>query len=173
MIPLALGEKWQGAVRPFQALSTFGIFFAPSLISGQILLSAGFVGLFVRLSVVNVVMFLTAVTLPAPYGLVEAAIAGGVANMLAVPVYAFALRRTLGLDLVSSALDQWPIWTATGMMVSVVLIWSHLVNGKLGDVAELAGRVVAGGGTLLVVMLSLSYEDVKKIYGSFAEMRHS
>ncbi|MGI9490072.1 MAG: lipopolysaccharide biosynthesis protein [Geminicoccaceae bacterium] len=173
MIPLALGEKWQGSVRPFQALSGFGIFFALSLISGQILLSAGFVGLFVRLSVVNVVMFLTAVTLAAPYGLVEAAIAGGIANMLAVPVYAFALRRTLGLDLVSIALDQWPIWTAVGMMVSVVLIWSHLMSGVVGDVAELAGRVVAGGGTFVVVMLLLSYEDVKEICGSFAEMLHS
>ncbi len=173
MIPLALGERWQGSVRPFQALSVFGVFFALSLISGQILLSAGFAGLFVRLSMVNVVMFLTAVTLAAPYGLVEAAIAGGIANMLAVPVYALALRRTLGLDLVGCALDQWPIWIATGMMVTVVLIWSHLVTGVIGDIAQLAGRVVAGGVTFVVVMLLLSYEDVKEICGSFSEMLHS
>lgn len=173
MIPLALGEKWQGSVRPFQILSVFGIFFALSLISGQILLSAGFAGMFVRLSFINVVVFLTAVTLAAPYGMVEAAFAGGVANMLAVPVYGFALRRTLGLSLRRCILDQWPIWTAVGMMAAVVLIWSHLASGVVGDAALLIGRVVAGGGTFLVVMLSLSYEDVKEIYGSFAEMLHS
>ncbi|MGI9420319.1 MAG: lipopolysaccharide biosynthesis protein [Geminicoccaceae bacterium] len=172
MIPLALGEKWQGSVQPFQVLSTFGIFFALSLISGQILLSAGFAGLFVRLSFVNVVMFLTAVTLAAPHGLVEAAWAGGIANMLAVPIYAFALRRTLGLDMLDCLLDQWPIWTATGMMTAVVLIWSHLASGLVGEVALLAGRVIIGGGTFLLVMLSLSYEDVKEICGSFAEMLH-
>lgn len=173
MIPLALGEKWQGSVRPFQILSVFGIFFALSLISGQILLSAGFAGLFVRLSVVNVALFLTAVTVAAPYGMAEAAVAGGVANMLAVPIYGLALKRTLGLRLRRCLLDQWPIWTATGMMVAVVLIWSHLASGLVGDVALLVGRVTIGGGTFLVVMLSLSYEDVKEIYGSFAEMLHS
>ncbi|MDH3661874.1 MAG: lipopolysaccharide biosynthesis protein [Alphaproteobacteria bacterium] len=173
LIPLALGEKWQGSVRPFQVLSAFGIFFALSLISGQILLSAGFAGLFVRLSFTNVVMFLIAVTLAAPYGLVAAAFAGGVANMLAVPVYGLALHRTLGVNLRDCALDQWPIWTAAGMMVTVVLIWSHLAGGAVGDVALLAGRVVAGGGTFLVVVMLLSYKDVKEIYGSFAEMLHS
>ncbi|MEM8950974.1 MAG: lipopolysaccharide biosynthesis protein [Pseudomonadota bacterium] len=173
MIPLALGEKWLGSVRPFQALSAFGVFFALSLISGQILLSAGHAVLFVWLAVVNVVMFLTAVTLAAPYGLMEAAIAGGIANMLAVPVYAFALKRTFGLDLVSCALDQWPIWTATGMMVTVVLVWSHLVSGAISPFVELLGRIIAGGGTFIVVMLLLSYEDVKEICDSFAEMLHS
>jgi PST family polysaccharide transporter len=172
LIPLALGEKWLGSVVPFQILSSFGIFFALSLISGQILLSAGHPGQFVRLSLVNVVMFLGAVTLAAPYGLVPAALAGGIANMLAVPIYGLALRRILGLDLRRCALDQWPIWIATGMMVAVAVIWSHLASEFVGDVAILAGRVIAGGGTFLTVMLLLSYDDVKEIYGSFAEMLH-
>ncbi len=172
LIPLALGEKWQGSVAPFQILSSFGIFFALSLISGQILLSAGHPGQFVRLSIINVVMFLGAVTLAAPYGLVPAALAGGIANMLAVPVYGLALRRILGLDLRRCVLDQWPIWIATGMMVLVAITWSHLASGLFGDIAILAGRVIAGGGTFLIVMLLLSYDDVKEIYGSFAEMLH-
>ena len=173
MIPLALGEKWQGSVRPFQVLSVFGVFFALSLISGQILLSAGFAGLFVRLSFVNVVMFLTAVTLAAPYGMIEAAFAGGVANMLAVPIYAVALKRTLGLSLSQYAREQWPIWTAAGMMASAVLIWSHLAGGAVGDGLLLIGQIIIGGTTFMAVMLLLSYEDVKEIYGSFAEMLHS
>lgn len=173
MIPLALGEKWRGSVLPFQILSAFGIFYALSLIAGQILLSAGFAGLFVRLSFVNVVMFLAAVTLAAPYGMAAAALSGGVANMLAVPIYGMALRRTLGVSLRRCALDQWPIWTATGMMVSVVLIWSHLASGVVGDIGLLIGRVVAGGGTFVIVMLLLCYDDVKEICGSFAEMLHS
>lgn len=172
LIPLALGEKWQGSVLPFQILSAFGIFFALSLISGQILISAGHPGQFVRLSLTNVGIFLGAVTLAAPYGLVPAALAGGIANMLALPIYGLALRRTLGLDLRRCARDQWPIWIATSMMVVVVMIWSHLASGFIGDVPILVGRVLAGGGTFLIVMLLLSYDDVKEIYGSFAEMLH-
>ncbi|NJO36543.1 MAG: lipopolysaccharide biosynthesis protein [Rhizobiales bacterium] len=172
MIPLAMGAKWQGSVLPFQILSAFGIFFALSLIAGQILLSAGRAALFLRLSIINVVMFLTAVTVAAPYGLAAAAFAGGVANMLAVPVYGWALHRTLGLDLRDWVLDQWPIWIAAGMMMAVVMIWSHVAAGHIGDVGVLAGRIVAGGGTFLAVLLLLSYDDVKEICGSFAEMLH-
>ncbi|MEZ5932734.1 MAG: lipopolysaccharide biosynthesis protein [Alphaproteobacteria bacterium] len=172
LIPLAMGAKWQGSVLPFQILSAFGIFFAHSLISGQILLSAGHAGLFLRLSCINVIMFLVAVTIAAPHGLAAAAFAGGLANMLAVPVFGLALRRSLGLDLRNCILDQWPIWIAAGMMVAVVLIWSHVAAGFVGDVGLLAGRIVAGGGTFVAVLLLLSYDDVKEICGSFAEMLH-
>lgn len=172
VIPSALGERWHGSIRPFQILSAFGTFYALALISGQILLSAGFAGLFVRLSVVNVIMFLTAVSLAAPFGMAEAAFAGGVANMFAVPVYLFALRRKLDLDLWQCLMEQWPIWIATGMMITAVLLWSHLASGYIGDLGLLAGRILAGGLTFFAVMLSLSYDDVKEIYGSFAEILH-
>jgi PST family polysaccharide transporter len=172
VIPLAMGAKWQGSVLPLQILSAFGIFFALSLIAGQSLLSAGHAALFLRLSMINVVMFLTAVTVAAPYGLAPAAFAGGVANMLAVPVYGWALRRTFDLDLRRCFQDQWPIWLAVGMMVAVAMIWSHVAAGYLSDVGILAGRIVAGGGTFLAVLLLLSYDDVKEICGSFAEMLH-
>jgi len=171
-IPLAMGDKWQGSVMPFQILSIFGIFFALSLIAGQILLSAGHAGLFFRLAAVNVIMFLVAVTLAAPYGLGQAAFAGGIANMLAIPLYAWALRRRFSLNLRLCTLDQWPIWTGTGIMAAVVMIWSHLAIGLLGDGLVLIGSVVTGAVTFLIVMLLLSYDDVKEIYGSFAEMLH-
>lgn len=173
MIPLALSDKWSGSIRPFQILSAFGIFYALALISGQILLSAGFAGLFVRLSFVNVAMFLTAVTLAAPFGLAEAALAGGIANMLAIPIYMVALKRKLGLDLRQSLVEQWPVWIATGMMVVVVLVWSHLAAGYVGAPGMLVGKIIGGGLTFIGVMLALSYDDVKEIYGSFAEILHS
>ncbi len=169
-IPLALGEKWQGSVLPLQILGTFAVFYALSLISGQVLLSAGHVGLFFRLTLANVVLFLTAVTIAAPFGMAEAAFAGGAANMVALPIYALAMKRTLALDLARCLRDQWPIWIAAGMMVATVMLWSHMVAGTMNDLVQLLGRIILGGATFLVVLLALSYEDVKEICGSFAEI---
>ncbi|MGI9451507.1 MAG: lipopolysaccharide biosynthesis protein, partial [Geminicoccaceae bacterium] len=169
-IPMALGEKWLGSIRPFQMLCTFGIFYAMAHIIGQVLLSAGFAGLFVKLSAINVVMFLTAVILAAPYGPTAAAFAGGMANLTALPIYLFALKHKLGFNVRQCLLDQWPIWIAAGTMIVTVLSWSHLARDHMSAGWLLAGSILTGGLTFLTVMLLLSYEDVKEICGSFWEI---
>ncbi|MGI9434350.1 MAG: lipopolysaccharide biosynthesis protein [Geminicoccaceae bacterium] len=169
LISLALGNRWQGAVAAFQLLSTFAIFYALALISGQILLSAGFAKLFVQLSAINVAMFLTGVTLAAPFGIEAAAIAGGVANMLALPAYVVALQRKFGFRVLHALKEQWPIWIATAAMAVVVLGWSHLMKSQLSEFGLLAGGILGGGLTFITIMLFLSYEDVKEIYASFSQ----
>ncbi len=170
VIPMALGEKWIGSIRPFQTLCAFGIFYAMAHIIGQILLSAGFAGIFVKLSALNVVMFLTAVILAAPYGTVAAAFAGGMANLLALPIYFVVLRNTLGVNLRQCFLDQWPIWIAAGTMIVTVLSWSHLAKEQMSAAWLLVGSILTGGLTFLAVLVMLSYEDVKEVCGSFAEI---
>ena len=57
------------------------------------LLSAGLAGTVLRLSMINVALFITSVALAAPHGITATALAGGVANMLCLPIYLRTLRR--------------------------------------------------------------------------------
>jgi hypothetical protein len=50
----------------------------------------------------------------------------------------------------------WPIVILFGVMVAMTLVESYIMT------------VVIGAGADLVAMLSLSYEDIKEIYDSFA-----
>lgn len=170
IIPLALGEKWIGSIGPFQMLCAFGIFFAMTHIIGQILVSAGLAGTFVKLAAANVVVFLSAVLVAAPYGTVAAAIAGGMANLFALPLYIIALRNKLGLNTRQCFHDQWPIWIATGTMVVTVLSWSHFAREELSALWWLVGSIGTGGITFIAVLFMLSYEDVKEAYGNFSEI---
>ncbi len=170
VIPMALGEKWIGSIRPFQTLCAFGIFYAMAHIIGQILLSAGFAGTFVKLSAFNVAMFLMAVILAAPYGTVAAAAAGGTANLLALPIYFVVLKNTLGVNLRQCFLEQWPIWIAAGTMIVTVSSWSHLAKEQMSAAWLLVGSILTGGLTFVAVLVMLSYEDVKEVCGSFAEI---
>jgi len=170
VIPMALGENWLGSIRPFQMLCIFGVFYAMAHIMGQVLLSAGFAGLFVKLSAINVALFLAAVILAAPFGPTAAAFAGGMANLLALPIYFLALRNKLGFNVWQCLLDQWPIWIAAGTMVVTVLSWSHLTRETISAGWLLTGSIFTGGLTFLTVMLMLSYEDVKEVYVSFWEI---
>ncbi|MGI9493375.1 MAG: lipopolysaccharide biosynthesis protein [Geminicoccaceae bacterium] len=169
-IPMALGEKWLGSVKPFQMLCAFGIFYAMAHIIGQILLSAGFAGLFAKLSAINVVMFLAAVILAAPFGPTAAAFAGGIANLLALPIYLGALKHNLRFNVRQCFLDQWPIWIAAGTMIITVESWSHLAHEHVGAGWLLIGCIFTGGLTFVTAMLVLSYQDVKEICGSFWEI---
>ncbi len=170
IIPLALGDRWVGSIAIFQTLCVFGIFFAAAHVIGQILLSAGLAGQLVKLSAANVTMFLLAVLVAAPHGTVVAAAAGGMANLIALPLYFLVLRNKLGINLWHCLHGQWPIWIATGTMVVTVLSWSHYAREELAAFWWLLGSIVTGGTTFVAVLFMLSYEDVKHACGSFSEM---
>lgn len=168
VIPLTLGETWEGSIRPFQVLCAFGIFYAMAHIIGQVLLSAGHAATFVKLSAGNAVIFLIAIILAAPFGMVPATIAGGIANLMALPIYFLVLKRKLDFDLRRCLLDQWPIWIAAGTMITTVSSWSHFAEQQVSAGWLLTGSILTGGLTFLAVLVLLSYEDVKEICVSFS-----
>ena len=170
IIPLALGEKWIGSIGPFQALCSFGIFYAMAYLIGQILLSAGLAGEYAKLSAINVVMFLSAVVVAAPHGTVAAAVAGGIANLLALPLYFVVLKTKLRINVSQCLAGQWPIWIAAGTMIVSVLSWSHLAKEQVSAIWLLVGSIATGGVTFVAVLLLLSYDDVKEACGSFSEI---
>ncbi len=130
IMPIVFGIEWSGSIQPFRILCLFTIFYALSLIANQILLSAGFAPTVFRLSIMNALIFATAVALAAPHGITVTAIAGGAANMLCLPVYFFVLRRKFRLDLALVGADVLPIWTAATAMVATVLALRYtLLNG--------------------------------------------
>jgi PST family polysaccharide transporter len=170
LVPLVFGHEWIGSIWPFQILCGFSIFYALALMAGQILLSVRQAGLFLKLAAVNVLLFLVAVTLAAPHGIAAAALAGGLANMIAVPAYLLVLRQKVDLSFKRFFADQWPIWLATAAMSLSMQTFIHLAGGHLPLFLELVIAIALGGAVFLLLMLLISYDDVKDIYTSVAEM---
>lgn len=158
VIPLAFGAEWMGTVEPFRILSTFCIFYALSLIANQILLSAGFASTVFRLSIMNAVLFATAVAFAAPHGIAVTAMAGGLANALCLPVYFYVLRRKLGIDLAHLGADLLPIWTAAGSMAAAVLAVRIYLLGGLDPLLTL-GLLILIGVLVFIGMLWLLRRD--------------
>ncbi len=170
MIPLLFGVEWVGSVAPFQMLCAFSIFYALALMSGQVLLSAGHARDSMALSGVNVILFLLAVTFAAPYGLTAAALAGGVANMLATPIYLKVLQRRFGIDLRRMLKEQIPAWLATLGMAVVVLWGQQLLAGAVAPWGILALSITVGAGVFITIILVLAHAEMREIYFSFAHM---
>lgn len=170
MIPLLFGVEWAGSVAPFQMLCAFSIFYALALMSGQVLLSAGHARDAMMLSGVNVVLFLLAVTFAAPHGITAAALAGGLANMLATPIYLKVLQRRFGIDLRRMLKEQIPAWLATLGMVVIVLWGQQLLAGVVGPWGILALSITVGAGVFVTTMFVLAHAEMREIYFSFAHM---
>ena len=167
LIPLLFGESWTKSVVPFQALAALSIFYAIALMGGQILISAGHARDAMGASALTMVLFLAAVALAAPYGITSAAIAGGLANLVVLPVYGRLLRRRFGIDPWRLAGEQLPYWSATAAMAAVVLALDLWLTPALAPVLHLLIAVIAGAVAFGVVITALARRELMEIRTSF------
>lgn len=121
LVILLFGMPWAASIPPLQVMAALGIFFALGVVIGQVLVAAGRPALFFRLTVTNTAGFLAAVSLAAPWGMVAAALAGGLANALMLPIYLAALSHSIGLDLRRMLVEQLPIYAAAALMAGLVV----------------------------------------------------
>ncbi|MEM9624704.1 MAG: lipopolysaccharide biosynthesis protein [Pseudomonadota bacterium] len=167
LVPLLFGEAWTESVAPFQALAAFSIFYALALMSGQVLISAGHARDAMLSSAVTMVLFLGAVALAAPYGITWAAIAGGLANLMVMPIYGWQLRRRFDVDIPRLIGEQLPCWIATGVMTAAVLGLASWTSAALDPMVQLPVLILAGALTFGIVMIILARRDLLEIYGFF------
>jgi O-antigen/teichoic acid export membrane protein len=167
MIPFLFGEQWASSVAPFQALAALSIFYAFALMCGQILIAAGHAKDAMILSGITMLLFLAAVAIAAPYGITYAAVAGGLANLLVLPVYFGRLRRRFGLDLRRCFREQLPCWTATTLMAAAVLSAMPWMMAHLPPIAQLLAASLIGAATFILVMVILARHELLIILASF------
>ena len=154
-VPMVFGSGWSGSIPPFRMQSAFIIFFALSLIANQVLLSFGYAGTVLRISMFNVALFISAVALAAPYGITATAFAGGLANMLCFPVYLYILRRKLEINLHKLLGELLPIGVAGTIMAAAVLAFRHVSAGGFDPVAELGLSILTGAVTFAGAVFAL------------------
>lgn len=169
MIRLLFGEEWAPSVPPFQVLAAFSIFYALTLMSGQILIAAGHAKDAMILSGVTMVLFLAAVAIAAPHGLTAAAAAGGLANLLILPFYLHRLRCRFGIDPKRWLFEQLPCWTATAAMVAVVLTLQSWMEVELPPIIQFLATSLAGAVTFLILIVMLARNDLLDILASFGK----
>lgn len=171
MIPLLFGEQWAPSVAPFQALATLSIFYAFALMCGQILIAAGHAKDAMILSSITMLLFLAAVAIAAPYGITYAAVAGGLASLLVLPVYFGQLRCRFRLDLRRCFREQLPYWTATTLMAAAVLSAMPWMMAHLPPIAQLLTASLIGAATFMIVMVILARHELLIIFASFCSAK--
>lgn len=161
IIPLVFGEEWVGSIQPFRILCLFSIFYALSLIAGQVMLSVDQSSTVLRLAALNALVFAAAIAYAAPKGIAATALAAGLANMSMVPLYFFILRRRLGVDLIHLGRDLIPIWTAAFFMAGGVMFARYYALNSLPPLLALILTIVVGAAIycLTIVLLRRDYAD--------------
>lgn len=162
-MPIVFGAEWNGSIQPFRILCMFSIFYALSLISNQILLSAGFASTVFRLSIFNALLFAIAVAFAAPHGITATAIAGGSANTLCIPLYFAVLHRKLRVDLTRLGTDLLPIWTAATAMVAGVIAARYYALNILDPLLALGLSILLGMTIFISVIWLLRRDYVDEI----------
>lgn len=120
------------------------------------------------LSGLTMVIFLIAVAFAAPYGIVHAAIAGGLASLFMLPVYLSRLKHHFGIDPLRWLMDQMPCLTAANAMI--VAVWGAELWMKLylPDAIQLAATILIGAAAFTLVMVILARREILDIVASFS-----
>ena len=113
------------------------------------------------------VVFLIAVAFAAPYGIVHAAVAGGFASLLILPVYLSRLKHYFGIDPLRWLMDQMPCWTATNAMIVVVWGADLWMEPYLPDAVQLVAASLIGAATFTIAMIILARSELLDIVASF------
>lgn len=173
LIPLLFGEAWIKSIAPFQMLGLFSIFYALTLMSGQVLISAGHARDAMVISGLNMLLFLVAVWFAAPHGITAVAAAGGLANLIAIPIYLRQLHCRFAINAKRLFRDQAPCWLATTTMAAVVLVMQQWLTDMLVPWANLMICSIAGAATFMIIMMVLARAELAQIYSSFVEAGRS
>lgn len=171
-VPVLFGDVWTKSVAPFQALAAFSIFYAFVLMGGQVLISAGHARDAMILSAVAMVLFLIAVSLAAPFGIVWAAISGGLANMLVLPIYGLQLKRRFNLDPIRLIREQMPCWLAVLAMTAVIKSLPESLHLSLAPTTHLLVQIVIGALTFTFAIFVLSRREILDIYATIKDRDH-
>ena len=167
LIPLLFGDAWVESTVPFQALAAFSIFYAMALMSGQVLISAGHARDAMMSSAATMVVFLIGVALAAPFGITSAAIAGGIANALVLPIYGLQLRSRFGVDLKRLAREQMPCWLAVAAMTVMVLGLDAWLGSALSPFIHLPIAVLVGASAFITAMMLFARKEIIEILACF------
>ncbi|MEZ5933494.1 MAG: lipopolysaccharide biosynthesis protein [Alphaproteobacteria bacterium] len=170
-IPIVFGPAWVGSIPPFRLQCLFSIFFALSLIANQVLLSRGHTGTMLRLSMINVALFITAVAIAAPHGITATAFAGGMAHMLCLPVYLYVLSRKLRVDLTHLLGELLPIGAAGTAMVAAVFACRQTLLNTVEPGVNLGLSIILGAAVFTGVIASLRRDYIDEFITTFIAAR--
>jgi hypothetical protein len=105
------------------------------------------------LSGINTLLSLLALTLAAPLGMAAAALSGGLAYTLSLPVAIVFLNRTLGTGTRRLVRDQFAIWLAAAAMAIVVSGSAripYLANIATHPLAMICLKAILGAATFIM-----------------------
>ncbi len=148
LLPLLFGSAWAAAVDPVMVLAALAPAGALVALMGVSLVAAGQAQAFKRLSIGTSLAQLAMIFAAAPWGLVAVSFAIGAAQLLAVPLAAAVLRRSLGIT-AGELLRSLAPMTLLYAVSLVVGAWS------VGSVSAGWPSVVFGSAAFAVLMLGI------------------
>lgn len=157
VIPLLFGEHWTESVLIFQILALFSVFFAHYRCAQQIVISAGRPDTALRLAMVSALLVPGFTVAAAPYGIVAASLAVGLAGLAPLPVAVRCLCVQVGLSARRLLAEQLPIWFAVAVMAAALAILAWFDAGDAMHPFALAGaQVLLGALAFSTTLLALA-----------------
>lgn len=154
-ISILFGSEWIESALPLQMMSLLSTAYALNLSIRVILEAANHPQLAAWLACLTMGLAFAFLIGAAPFGLAPAALAGGLAYLVSLPVAIVFLNRVTGTQTRRIVIEQAPIWLATVIMAVVVAVSTR--DGPFGGfgshpLADLGSKASLGALTFMVCL---------------------
>jgi O-antigen/teichoic acid export membrane protein len=171
LIPLLFGAHWAESVLLFQILCLSSIFFALCFCAQQILISAGRPDPALRLATISAIAVPAFTLAAAPFGIVPATVAAGLAAVAVLPVALRLLRVEIGLRMRRLLVEQIPPWlAATAMALALWLVRWFDGPAMAHSAGLVAVQVACGAVVFFAVVLLVAPTYVREISSTLRDV---
>jgi O-antigen/teichoic acid export membrane protein len=171
LLPVALGERWDGAIPVVQVLALAGACMSILSIASMMPLALGRFDLALGIRALATALIVAAILAVRDAGIVATAAGVSAAEALMMLVSFCVVRRLTAAPISEQALAYLPIASATLVMAAAVFGWRQLMIDDLADLTLLATSVLIGAAVYAAALVVMAFPLVRQAWELLSNLK--
>ena len=163
-VSVLFGDKWVESVSVMRVLALVGILQSVAYFNGTVMMAKGKPDWRLKINFVNALLNVMGFAIAVKFGIVAVAISVVVSNYLAAPIYLWAIRKLIALDLGAYFRQYFTALLASGVMTLAILVVKASVVDLLTTVPLLLVCSISGALAYLLIVLAIDREMSRQIF---------
>ena len=163
LVSVLFGDKWVQSISVMRVLALVGILQSISYFNGTVMMAKGKPDWRLKINFINALLNVLGFAITVKFGIVAVAISVVVSNYLVAPIYLWAIRKLITIDLGAYFQQYFTALLSAGLMTLVMLAIKVAIVNFVSEFSILFICGISGILTYLVIVLMIDREMLKQI----------
>lgn len=170
LVSVLFGDKWLESIPVMRVLALVGILQSVAYFNGTVMMAKGKPDWRLKINFINALLNLLGFAIAVKFGIVAVAISVVISNYLAAPIYLWAIRQLITIDLGAYLQQYFTALLASGLMTLVMLGIKVAITSFVSKIPLLFICGFSGILTYSIMVLIVDREMSKQIFTMVKQM---